>query len=64
MEARDSSELEHVARYAIEGDCARAQITGLNGGGGILTGGTRAEKRRKCTRTPQQLIRGASYMKS
>ena len=36
MEARDSSELEHVARYAIEGHCARAQMTGLNGGGGIL----------------------------
>ena len=34
--ARDDYELEHHARYAIEGDCARAQMTGLNGGGVVL----------------------------
>ena len=63
MEARNRRyELEHEDRYEIEGDCGRAQMTsdriqlGKERGGGwnivFFIGGTRAGKRRACTRTP------------
>ena len=38
MEARDRRyELEYEARYEIEGDCGSAEMTGSNGGVGILS---------------------------
>ena len=37
MKARDRRyELEDEDRYEIEGVCGRAEMTGFNGGGGIL----------------------------